>query len=137
HPEPIGVPRQSGISTRRLDRSMRKSTTNLVNPPGPCPDDGGKFMEHAPTQFLGPNSITPALVLVQAQPLFSELPVQQVVLCLQVFDHAAPVLVQGTGERNQQEPKPDQWGTHRDRVTSQDWTDCAMPQSWREQTLGP
>ena len=44
-------------------------------------------MNYAPTQFLGLGSQAPALVVIQAQPLVSELLAQRAVFFRQVFDY--------------------------------------------------
>jgi hypothetical protein len=75
-------------------------------------------MEHTPAQFLGPNGQAPALVVVQTQPIVSELLAQHAVFFLQVIDHVALVLVQAAGKWDQKESKRVQWDTHRDSVTS-------------------
>src|ERR1019366_4715218 len=54
----------------------------------------------------------PTLIVVQAQPLASELLAQQPVLFLERIDQVALGLVQATGERNQQQGKCIECQTH-------------------------
>ena len=59
-------------------------------------------MKHAPAQFLGLDGEAPALFVVQAQSLASELFAQDTVFFLEVVDDILLPLAQAAGQRNQQ-----------------------------------
>src|SRR5215471_4161080 len=53
----------------------------------------GQLMQHAPAQLLGPHGQAPALIVVEAQPLASELFAENVVLLLEIVDDILLLLV--------------------------------------------
>ena len=63
--------------------------------------EGGQFLKCAPPQFPGSHRQASALVVVEAQPLTSELFAQHAILFLKIVDDILMVLVQPAGERNQ------------------------------------
>src|SRR6516164_9384033 len=77
-------------------------------------------MKHAPAQFLGPDRQASALIVIEMQPLASELFAQHAVFLLQIIDHILLALVQPASEGNQSEPK---------RIKGQSHGDIVAPQS--------
>ena len=67
--------------------------------------DGRQIMKHAPAQFLGPDCQASALIVIEMQPLASQLLSQHAVLFLKIVDDILLPLVQPACKGNQKQAK--------------------------------
>src|SRR6516162_4160171 len=81
--------------------------------------DSRQLMKHTPAQFLGPDRQASALIVIEMQPLASQLLSQHAVLFLQKVDHILLSLVHPASEGNQNQPKRIMGQSHRDIVAPQ------------------